>query len=384
MAEIIYQKVCVLGDGPMGYAMASILAENRKCKALYLYALDKDIFSHLQQYGRHPFFEELKDHPSTHLRKNLQISDSYEECVKDAGLYVLALPSQAARKALRQLRPFLSEGAVLLHTIKGLEPKTGMRVSQIMAEEVGDIIRKGNMLVLSGANIAAEILLGNLATTEIAGSDEKVAQAVMTLFHSQNFRPYYNRDIVGVEYAGILKNVLAVAVGIMIGHHYVKNAKFLKKGYDYGQLKENMKDKNFRLKMKGYCANTIAALNSLGSKDAMMFAMLHKAERHTFNSDSQSWAADKDTSTYGDARNVTFGMMVGIGYAPEEALAALASQGKHLEGYHTAKELYHIAQREKLNVPLFSETYKILYEGKSVEKAFADFMNRPLEKMHKD
>lgn len=137
---------------------------------------------------------------------------------------VIAVPSQSIRENAAALRDGLPAGTLVIHATKGLERGSAKRVSEMLREELPHL-RERDICVLSGPNLAAEIARGLPAATVIAGTDEASVQQAQTLFHSAAFRVYASDDLLGVELAGSLKNVVAIAAGIADGLAAGDNAK---------------------------------------------------------------------------------------------------------------------------------------------------------------
>ncbi|MEO2141690.1 MAG: NAD(P)H-dependent glycerol-3-phosphate dehydrogenase, partial [bacterium] len=139
-------------------------------------------------------------------------------------LVVLAVPSDRLRENVRQIKPYLKSGAIILSATKGLELPTARRMSQVLEDELPASL-KAEICVLSGPNLAKEIVLGKPASTVIAGANSEAAQKAQSMLMSTNFRVYTSSDVLGVELSGALKNIVALGAGIGDGMDAGENAK---------------------------------------------------------------------------------------------------------------------------------------------------------------
>lgn len=144
--------------------------------------------------------------------------------LSDADLILVAVPSQTVRANLRRLRHALGERAVILSGVKGLELDSGLRISEVIQDEL-PWIEAGRIAVLSGPNLSREIARGLPASTVVASVNHAVAQQVQATLMSSTFRVYSHTDVIGVELGGALKNIIAIGAGMGDGLGYGANAK---------------------------------------------------------------------------------------------------------------------------------------------------------------
>jgi glycerol-3-phosphate dehydrogenase (NAD(P)+) len=149
-------------------------------------------------------------------------TSSAPEALRAADALVLVVPSQTVRENARRIAGALSPEAFVIHGVKGLERGSGKRVSELLAEELPKV---AGVCALAGPNLAGEIARGLPAATVVASGDASVATRAQSLLHAQTFRVYTSTDLAGVELAGSLKNVVALAAGIADGLGYGDNAK---------------------------------------------------------------------------------------------------------------------------------------------------------------
>jgi glycerol-3-phosphate dehydrogenase (NAD(P)+) len=199
------EKVSVIGAGSWGTTVAAIAA----CSApTVLWARRPALAEQIDR--RHRNGDYL---PDIALPAGLRSTGSLEEAVSGTALVVMAVPSHGFRAVLRELAPFLPARAPVLSLAKGLEQGTQLRMTEI----VGDVLPGHATGVLTGPNLAGEIVAGQPAATVVAMTDEAVARSVQDLLRTETFRVYTNPDVVGCEMAGATKNVLAIAAGILQG-----------------------------------------------------------------------------------------------------------------------------------------------------------------------
>ena len=204
-------NVAVVGAGSWGTALAAHLA--RGTHAVRLWARDAALAREIA--GAH---ENARDLPGIPLPAVHATSD-FAEALKDAEIAFVAVPSEFCRDVFRGLRPQLGAGTTLVSATKGLELGTLRRMSEVAAEEA-----PGHpVAVLSGPSFAMEVAQGQPTTVVVASAERGVAEAVQRAVSSRSFRAYSSDDVIGVELGGSLKNVIAIAAGIVDGLGYGHN-----------------------------------------------------------------------------------------------------------------------------------------------------------------
>jgi len=201
----VFDKVAVIGAGSWGTTVAAIAA---RTAPTVLWARRPALAQCLDRDHRNEDYL-----PAVALPPSLRATSSLEEAVSGCALVVMAVPSHGFRAVLRELSPFLGPDTPVLSLAKGLERGTRLRMTEIVAEEAPG--RPAG--VLTGPNLAREIVVGQPAATVVAMTDEAVARSVQELLRTETFRVYTNPDVVGCEVAGATKNVLAIAAGILQG-----------------------------------------------------------------------------------------------------------------------------------------------------------------------
>ena len=200
------ERIAVLGAGAWGTTLARLLATAGY--EVTLWAHRPEAAEEMRRDGQNRRY--LPDHP---FPAGLAVTADPAELAVAPGLYVFAVPSAHARDTLRRVVGHLASGIPVLSVVKGIEAQTHARMSEVIADEAGG----RSVAVLSGPNLAREIAAGLPAGTVVASSDADFATEVAALLGSSQFRVYTNPDVVGVELAGALKNVIALAAGMADG-----------------------------------------------------------------------------------------------------------------------------------------------------------------------
>lgn len=282
-----------------------------------------------------------RDHPALpglSLPQNVRGVASVAEAVQDAELVVLAPASVILRETCRQIRDHLRPDAVLLSVTKGIDPETHLRMSELVAQEIPS--HAGRIAALSGPNFAHEVARQLPTTTVVACPNVAVAEFVQDMLMTPRFRIYTNPDIVGVELAGALKNVMALGVGLSDG--------------------------------LGMGDNGRAALITRGLTEIARLGVAMGANVLTF----AGLAGMGDlvlTCTSDSSRNRRAGLAIGRG----QSAAEFATQS-HLtvEGIPTTRAAWLLAQELGVRMPITEQIYRILYEGLSGVQGMENLMSR--------
>jgi glycerol-3-phosphate dehydrogenase (NAD(P)+) len=209
------RSAAVIGAGSWGTAIASVLGG--KGVATAFWARSAEVADHISAEGRNPRY--LTD---VRLPSCVSATTDLEKAVSGADVIVIATPSKAVRKAAESLRPFWDGTAPVVSLAKGLERGSLLRMTEVLADVLGDSAR---LAALSGPNHAEEVSRAIPSATVIAAYDDAVGRALREFFTTPAFRAYTNADVVGVELAAASKNVIAVAAGISDGLGFGDNTK---------------------------------------------------------------------------------------------------------------------------------------------------------------
>ena len=323
-------KICVLGAGSWGTALAIQLARNGNHTVLWGHRADE--IRAMQQTR-----ENTRYLPGCTLPDELML-DTELNCIEDADDLLIVVPSHAFRETLKAIAPHLKNGVRISWATKGLEQGSQKLLHQVAKEELGN----RPLAVISGPTFAKEVAQGLPTAVTAASNDNFFAMDMATRLHGHNFRAYTSDDIIGVEIGGAVKNVLAIAAGIADG--------------------------------LGYGANTRSALITRGLTEMMRLGVSLGGKQDTF----MGLAGLGDlvlTCTDNQSRNRRYGMALGTGKNSEQALKEI---DQVVEGIQTALEIHKLARRNKVDMPLVEQVYRVLYEGLPAKEAVSNLLNRDL------
>ncbi len=329
-------KISVLGAGTWGTALASLLVDNGHDTVLW--SAIPDEIDALRATGVH------KNLPGATLPAGLKYSTDIR-CVCDAELVLFVVPSQFIRSTAELAAPHLRDGVTVVSAAKGIEPVTLKTMTEIIEEEI-DRARpalKHTVAALSGPTHAEEVSRGLPTSIVSACEDEDVAMNIARVFASSCMRAYTNTDVLGVEIAGALKNIVAIASGINRG--------------------------------MGFSDNSQAMLMTRGIAEMTRMGMAMGAERTTF----MGLAGIGDlivTCTSKHSRNNRCGELIGMGKTYEEAQAEI---GMVVEGYHALRAAMALAEKHGVEMPITRAVYQVMMEGKSPRDAMRELMARDLK-----
>ena len=315
----------------MATACSVLLAEHSgQTVSLWIWEAD-----HAREIVKHG--ENRRFLPGVRIPDGVQVEADIEQAMDGADLLVAAIPSAFLRVTLGKIAQAVPPERAVVSVIKGLEGETFLRPSEI----IRDVLGPRPVVALSGPSHAEEIARRLPASVVAAGEDLAVAKRVQQVFNTDRFRVYTNGDIVGVELAGALKNVMAIAAGICDGLGYGDNAK--------------------------------SALMTRGLVEMTRFGTALGADPLTFS--GLAGMGDLVTtcvSPYGRNRNV--GQRLGQGESLETILETMDSVA---EGITTTRSIFHLAEKRGIEMPITAEVYQVLFEGKSPLEATDSLMLRP-------
>jgi glycerol-3-phosphate dehydrogenase (NAD(P)+) len=261
------------------------------------------------------------------------VEADFEKAVGGRECLVMAIPSQSFRQVAMKLK---KHPGILVSVTKGIEFETGETMSRILREQAP----ANRVAVLSGPSFAREVALGIPTTVVCASENDGTARTVQGLFHRPEFRIYRSTDVLGVEYGGALKNVIAIAAGVSDGLGYGDNTKA-------GLVTRALSEIRRLGVACGAQPDTFAGLSGLG--DLMLTCFSRQS------------------------RNRDLGERLGRG---ETIQAIQSSEPKLAEGYPTARSAHRVAREKKVPTPITDEVYAVLYEGKEPRRAVRDLISR--------
>ena len=321
-------KTVVLGTGGWGTALSLVLCDNGHETVLWSHNPAKA--AEMARSRENPLLQGVRLPEALHITGDL-------ECLRGADLVVSAPPSFAVRETARKMAPYLTEQTVVVSVSKGIERDTNLRMSQVIQEEIGN---RCPVAALSGPSHAEEVGIRMPTGCVSACPDRAAARLVQDAFMNDYFRVYTSPDIVGVELAGALKNVVALSCGICAGLGFQDNTKAL------------------------LMTRAMAELTRLGEKLG--------GTRQTFG----GLAGMGDlivTCTSLHSRNNRAGILIGQGRSVQEAMDEV---GAVVEGYYAAESIHQLSTREGVEMPICRCVYEVLYHGKPIRDVVAELMTR--------
>ncbi|MCU0937525.1 MAG: NAD(P)-dependent glycerol-3-phosphate dehydrogenase [Gammaproteobacteria bacterium] len=322
--------IAVLGAGSWGTALAVLLARNGV--RTLLWGHDP---GHMARLARDR--ENAEFLPGVPLPEDLVLSADLDAALARADDLLLVVPSQFFGDVLDRLRPALRPGTRVAWATKGLEPRTGRPLHEVVRERLGPEVA---VAVLSGPTFAREVARGLPTAITVASPDQAFSHDLALAVHSPTFRVYVSRDVVGVEIGGSVKNVLAIAAGAADG--------------------------------LGFGANTRAALITRGLAEMMRLGVAAGGERETF----MGLAGLGDlvlTCTDDQSRNRRMGLALARGASVREAEAEI---GQVVEGVATTVEVERLAGLLGTEMPICHAVYRVLYQGVSPLEAVRSLLAR--------
>lgn len=330
------KKICVLGGGSWGSALANVLALNGN--EVDLWSIEQDVLEDIRKTGMNG-----KYHPGIKLAPSINPVSELEEALRNKLYIISVLPSQTVREVIKKAKDFIDPNAAIISASKGIENVSLKTVSEVIADEFPDL-GKSRVAVLSGPSFAAEVMMNLPTAVSIASVNPELAQESQKLFHRDNFRTYTSEDITGVELGGALKNVIAIAVGVSDGRQMGHNAR--------------------------------AALITRGAAEITRLGIARGANPLTFL--GLSGMGDLILTCTGDlSRNRTVGLKIGQGKKLQQILE---ETGQVVEGVKTAKSAFNLSKKLKISMPITEQVYLMLHEDKDPGDAIRDITQREAKK----
>jgi glycerol-3-phosphate dehydrogenase (NAD(P)+) len=331
-------KIAVLGGGSWGTALSVVLARSRRPHEISLWARDAALVESINST------RENKNYlPGIPLPDAIQATTNIEEALHEAPIIVGAVPSEHARGVFSQACPHVWPEAILISATKGLEPATHLRMSEVI-EQVFSLRFIPRLAALSGPSFALEAAAGEPTAVVIASRDRALASFLQEEFAGPTFRLYTNGDVLGVELAGAMKNVIAIAAGACQGI--------------------------------GLGANTLAALVTRGLAEMSRLAVALGAAQETLS--GLAGLGDLVLTCHGAlSRNRRVGFELGQGRSLSEILAGMNMVA---EGIGTSAALLDLAREKHLDLPITQQVHSILHLGNDPRDAIRAIMERPLRR----
>lgn len=275
--------------------------------------------------------------PGISFPEHLHVREDLVELTAEVEQFLVAVPSHAFRGVLQAMKKTVHERAILAWATKGLEPGSSKLLGQVVAEEFAGCVQPA---IISGPTFASEVARNLPTALTVAAEQESVAEAVVNWLHSGRVRVYTSDDINGVQLGGAIKNVIALAAGISDG--------------------------------LGFGANARAALITRGLAELTRLGVALGGRAETFM--GLTGAGDLIlTCTDDQSRNRRVGIALGRGHKLAEILGEL---GQEAEGVATARELYQLAQRLNIEMPITEQVYRVVHENCSPQEAVEALLSR--------
>lgn len=329
------EKVVILGAGSWGTALAMVLAQNGM--KVVLWEHQEELANTLQKER-----ENKRLLPGIKFSDNIEIVSKSENLLEKVKYVIFSIPSQALRSVIQKFSSQITGDMILVNTAKGIEIASGMRLSEVIRDEILGKYHK-NIVVLSGPTHAEEVSKG-LATTIVAAGELEKAKEIQEIFNNNTFRVYLNDDLVGVEIGGAVKNCLAIAAGVLDG--------------------------------LGYGDNTKAALITRGLAEMTRYGKAHGANETTFA--GLSGIGDlMVTAISQHSRNRHVGECLGRGQSINEILETMTMIA---EGVPTVKAVYEEMKKKEISMPITEAVYRVIYENMSAKEMMNELMSRSVKK----
>jgi glycerol-3-phosphate dehydrogenase (NAD(P)+) len=333
--DIARYKIGVVGAGGWGTALANLLAT--KGYAVDLWVYEASVRDEILQHKENRAFL-----PGVTLSSQLTPWNDIADVVTGKDMVLTVVPSHFVRQVAAKMDPHISADTIIVSASKGIENKTYLTMTRVLHDMLPKI-RSGNFAVLSGPSFAFEVARAMPTVVTVASSDLKVAETIQHVFATPFFRVYTNDDPIGVELGGSVKNVIAIAAGIIDG--------------------------------LGLGLNTRAALITRGQTEIRRLGLKMGANPRTFT--GLAGMGDLILTCTGDlSRNHMVGKRIGQG---EKLADILSGMNMVAEGIKTSESVYNFSRSLGVEMPISHEIYHVLYDDVSPEDALFRLMTRDLK-----
>ncbi len=327
-----FLPVTIFGCGAWGGTIAHYL--DQMGHSVTAWSKFPEEIDRLNSTRKHPHISGLQ------FSESIQFTTDIKEALSDAQIIIIAIPSQTVRKLISQIKSLSSSEIIIVNLSKGIENSSLMTMSQVIVVE-GDFDPQ-NIVSLYGPSHAEEVALGMPTTLVSAGPSDGNTAFIQQVFSSENLRIYTNSDILGVELGGSVKNVIAIATGIIDGI--------------------------------GYGDNTKAALITRGITEITRLGEKMGADPDTFS--GLSGVGDLIVTCLSKhSRNRYVGEEIGKGQTLEKILDGMEMVA---EGVKTTESVYQLQKKHTISMPISTAVYNVLYRGKNAQQEVKELMTRDL------
>jgi len=326
--------IAIVGGGGWGTALAITMARLERDVRLWVY--EPYLVETMIATGENPIYL-----PSVRIPPSVRVSNSVEEVLAGVRIVILAVPSHVYRQVLSHILPLLNGDMWFVSATKGIENETLMRMSEVIA----DVARPHFVpciAAISGPTFALEVARGEPTALVVASPDESLRMFLQRELSAPRFRLYTNSDLIGVEISGAVKNIIAIAAGVVEG--------------------------------LGLGSNPVAALITRGLAEMTRLVIACGGRRETLS--GLAGLGDLVLTAYGSlSRNRRVGVALGQGRNIDEVLSSTRMVA---EGVKTAKSTVALARKLNVEMPIAEKMYAVLYEGLKPQDAIDDLMERKL------
>lgn len=321
--------ISIIGAGSWGTALALVLHKNNH--QVTIWSTLKEEVTLLDQTRENP-----TKLPGIHIPEDIRITGDLDTACQGNAMLVFAVPSVFIRATARLAAPFVSPGQIIVNVAKGIEEQTLDTMTDIISEE----IPQADVAVLSGPSHAEEVSREIPTTVVVGAHSPETAKQIQDVFMNDVFRVYSSSDMIGIELGGALKNVIALAAGVVDG--------------------------------LGFGDNTKAALMTRGIAEMSRLGAAAGGRMETFA--GLSGIGDlMVTCTSRHSRNRRAGYLIGQGASMSQAMEAVQMV---VEGVYSAKAAKTMAEKYGVSMPIVDEVNKVLFEGKTANEAMKDLLTR--------
>jgi glycerol-3-phosphate dehydrogenase (NAD(P)+) len=327
--------IAIIGAGGWGTALAITMA--RAEREVRLWAYESYLVETIIATRENPIYL-----PSARVPESVLVSNSMKDVLSGAPIVIIAVPSHVYRSVVSEMKPLLNSGMYFVSAAKGIENGTLMRMSEVVV----DILKpafKPQVAAISGPTFAPEVARGEPTALVVASPDERLRLSLQKELSAPRFRLYTNSDLIGVEIGAAVKNIIAIAAGVVDG--------------------------------LGLGSNTTAALITRGLAEIMRLVDACGGHRETLS--GLAGLGDLVLTSYGSlSRNRRVGVALGQGKHIDEIISNMRMVA---EGVKTAKSTVALARKLNVEMPIAEKMYSVLYEGLKPQDAISDLLERRLK-----
>ncbi|MBM3539460.1 MAG: NAD(P)-dependent glycerol-3-phosphate dehydrogenase [Alphaproteobacteria bacterium] len=325
-------RLAIIGAGAWGTALALAAGRTRVPPVTTIWAYEAEVADSINREHINPPFL-----PGVVLPATLAATTNLAEAVREAVTILLAVPAQHLREISQRIAPHLARGTVLVLCAKGIEVGTGRLMTEVLAETTPGV----TAAVLSGPTFAAEVAAGKPTAVTLACADEERGRELVSMLGSAALRPYLSDDVIGAQIGGAVKNVIAIACGIVEGRRLGDNAR--------------------------------AALMTRGLAEIMRLGTALGGKRETLM--GLSGLGDLALTCNGiQSRNMSLGVALGRGKPLGEVLGSRRSVA---EGVATAAAVQALAEKHGVDMPIVGAVDAIVHHGADITRTIAAVLERP-------